>query len=45
MQTRSGATSPILNTDLLRDFFNSPDGLQILQTTRNVNINEQPYIP
>ena len=43
MQTRSGATSPVLNTDLLRDFFNSPDGLAILQTNRPAPLNDIPY--
>ena len=34
MQTRSGATSPILNTELLREFLTSPDGIAILNAHR-----------
>jgi len=34
MQTRSGSTSPILNTELLREFLTSPDGIAILNAHR-----------
>ena len=45
MQTRSGTTSPALSTDLLRDFFNSPDGLALLQTNRNAPVSAIQYTP
>ena len=45
MNTRGNTTSPIFNTDLIRDFLNSPDGVAIINAHRPVPVPAPNFTP